>query len=159
MVPYGNTKQNADGSFTCQHGADECTSDVLELCTIYKLSGNLTSISTGDTTIKAWPFIQCMELNEGDPTKAPGCYSSTMANSGLDYSVVTDCAAKEERAVQAQAALATPTHDYVPWILVNGQLLEQTNLLTQAICKAYTGPAPASCKRLAKTDAEVCFNK
>ena len=46
MVPYGNTKQNADG-YTCQHGANECASDLLESCTLYKLSGKLESIELG----------------------------------------------------------------------------------------------------------------
>jgi interferon gamma-inducible protein 30 len=161
MVPYGNTKKNSDGTFTCQHGVDECTTDVLELCTLYKLSGNLTSISTGDTSYKAWPFTQCMEINEGDPSKAESCFSSTMANSGLSYSTVTDCAAKEASDVQNAGAAATPAdHQYVPWVLIDGTLLEYTNLLQPTICKAYTGPAPASCKRLARERNEaVCMNK
>eukprot|EP01031_Cornospumella_fuschlensis_P036403 gene36403-44157_t len=146
MVPYGNTKKNPDGSFTCQHGADECTSDVYELCTLYKLSGNISSISTGDTAIRAWPFIQCMETYEGNPSYASSCFSKTMANSGLAWSTVTECSAKEGSDVQNQGALATPKHDYVPWVLVDGTLLSNTNLLLQSICKAYTGPAPASCK-------------
>lgn len=160
MVPYGNTKKNTDGSYTCQHGVDECTSDVLELCTLYKLSNNITAISTGENTFKAWPFIQCMELNEGDPNAAPNCFATTMANSGLSYATVTDCAAKEANDVQAQGALATPTHDYVPWVLVDNTLLSNNNLLTAAICKAYTGPTPASCKKFAaKATADVCYNK
>jgi interferon gamma-inducible protein 30 len=159
MVPYGNTKKAADGSFSCQHGVDECTSDVLELCTMYKLSNNITAISTGENTFKAWPFIQCMELNEGDPTAAPNCFATTMAKSGLSYTTVTECAANEASAVQNQGALATPSHDYVPWVLVNGSLLSNNNLLTPAICKAYTGPTPASCKKLVKKEADVCFNK
>jgi hypothetical protein len=59
LVGYGNTAQNKDGSFTCQHGAGECETDAQELCVQYKLSGNLDSISTGDTSIDAWPFILC----------------------------------------------------------------------------------------------------
>jgi hypothetical protein len=59
LVEYGNTVQNKDGSFTCQHGAGECETDAQELCVQYKLSGNLDSISTGDTSMDAWPFILC----------------------------------------------------------------------------------------------------
>ena len=54
LVAYGNTKQNADGSFTCQHGQKECDTDVLHLCTQYKISGEIKSISTEDTSILAW---------------------------------------------------------------------------------------------------------
>jgi len=81
-----------------------------------------------------------------------------MSNSGLAWSTVTDCAAKESADVQHQAALATPTHDYVPWVLVDGKLLQNTNALTQSICNAYTGPKPASCKRLQSSSVSVCFN-
>jgi hypothetical protein len=34
----------------------------------------------------------------------------------------------------------------VPWALVDGALLENTNLLQKAVCDAYTGSPPASCK-------------
>lgn len=59
LVGYGNTVQNKDGSFTCQHGAGECETDAQELCVQYKLSGDIDSISSGDTSMEAWPFILC----------------------------------------------------------------------------------------------------
>jgi hypothetical protein len=59
LVGYGNTVQNNDGSFTCQHGNGECQTDAQELCVQYKLSGNMNSIETGDTSYEAWPFILC----------------------------------------------------------------------------------------------------
>jgi interferon gamma-inducible protein 30 len=159
MVPYGNTKKNADGSFTCQHGSDECISDVYEMCTEYKLSGNISSISTGDRTYEAWPFIQCMELNDGNPAKAQGCFTSTVAKtSSLTWSDITDCYNKENSDVQNEGANATPQHDYVPWVLVDGTLLENTNLLLPTICKAYTGPTPASCSRYTAQVTNVCYN-
>lgn len=139
LMLQGNTKKNADGTFTCQHGVDECTSDVFELCTLYKLSGNMTSIETGDTSMAAWGFIQCMELNEGSPSKAESCFLSTMQGSGLSWSTVTDCSATQSSDVQNEGAVATPTHSYVPWVLVDGVLLDNTNLLLPTICKDYTG--------------------
>ena len=129
------------------------------MCTQYKLSGNISSINTGDTTLRAWPFIQCMEINEGNPAQAESCFSSTMSASGLGWAAVTACADTETNAVQNQGALATPSHDYVPWVLLNSQLVENTNALLVSICKAYTGPAPASCKRLYNQDSSVCLNK
>jgi hypothetical protein len=126
---------------------------------MYKLSNNITAISTGENSVRAWPFVQCMEINEGNPAAAEGCFSKNMANSGLAWSTVTDCAATQSDDVQNEAASATPKHDYVPWVLVDGTLLEYTNTLLPTICKAYTGPAPASCKRLYLQNSEKCMNK
>jgi hypothetical protein len=126
---------------------------------MYKLQGNITHIATGETAKAAWPFVQCMELNEGDPSYAPSCFSKTMASSGLAWSTVTDCAAAEDRTVQNAGLSATPSdHQYVPWVLVGGQLLENTNLLINSICSAYTGPKPASCKRAELTNPTRCMN-
>lgn len=153
----GNTKKNPDGTFTCQHGVDECTSDVYELCTLYKLSGNISAITTGENTVKAWPFIQCMEVYEGNPSKAESCFTQNMASSGLDWATVQQCSAKEASDVQNEAANTTPKHDYVPWVLLNGSVLQNTELLLPAICKAYTGPAPPSCKRMYKAGASRSY--
>lgn len=159
MVPYGNTKKNSDGTFTCQHGTDECISDAYELCAEYLLSGNVSSISTGDTSLQAWPFLQCMELNEGNPSKAQGCFTSTLAKTtSLTWNDITTCYNKEYATVQGEGAKATPSHDYVPWVLVDGTLLSNTNLLLPTICKDYTGPPPASCKKYLAEVPSVCHN-
>lgn len=146
LVAYGNTKKNADGSFDCQHGAGECESDALELCTQYKLSGNIDSISSGDTSMAAWPFILCMEEEDGNPAQGQACFESTMNTTALSWSTVDACLKDEYDLVQNAAMKATPSHDYVPWALVDGALLENTNLLQKAVCDAYTGQPPASCK-------------
>lgn len=154
LVAYGNTQQNSDGSFSCQHGVGECATDALELCLQYKLSGEISSIETGDTSYEAWPFILCMEEAEGEPSKGESCYSTSMTNSTVSWSTVSDCADSEFDLVQTAAMKATPDHDYVPWCLVNGELLENTNLLLQAICDAYTGVPPTSC-RFAAQEAQL----
>lgn len=146
LVAYGNTQKNSDGSFTCQHGTGECLSDALELCTQYKLSGNLDSIKTGDTSLAAWPFILCMEQADGQPSSGKSCYESTMNTTALPWSTIEKCEATEFSAVTNAAMETTPDHDYVPWVLVDGTVLQNTDLLEQAICKAYTGTPPASCK-------------
>lgn len=99
-----------------------------------------------------------MEEAEGAPTAAEGCFGKTIAKSSdLSWEDITKCSVSEGNDVQAEAADATPTHDYVPWVLVDGTLLENTNLLQQTICNDYTGPKPASCKRLTYKDS-VCLN-
>eukprot|EP00602_Paraphysomonas_sp_CaronLab_P011762 CAMPEP_0185041348 /NCGR_PEP_ID=MMETSP1103-20130426/40530_1 /TAXON_ID=36769 /ORGANISM="Paraphysomonas bandaiensis, Strain Caron Lab Isolate" /LENGTH=220 /DNA_ID=CAMNT_0027581033 /DNA_START=331 /DNA_END=993 /DNA_ORIENTATION=- len=146
IVPYGNTKQESNGDFTCQHGPDECTTDAYELCTLYKLSGEIESISSGNTAYAAWPFILCMEEAEGSPAMAEECFKSSMAGSGLDWETVATCADQEYSTVQSAGRDATPSHDYVPWVLVDGRVLSQPDLmLLPSICKSYTGPTPASC--------------
>lgn len=158
MVPYGNTKYS-NGVYTCQHGTDECTSDVYEQCVLYKLAGNISAINTGETSLTAFPYLQCMELAEGDPSVSESCYNENLAESvGISWDVISTCASEESDDVQAEAALATPTHDYVPWILVDDTLLEHTNALVASICKAYTGPSPSSCK-FTNTEHSVCLNK
>jgi len=158
MVPYGNTKYSG-GVYTCQHGEDECVSDVLEMCAMYKLEGNISAIDTGVRSYDAFPFLQCMELNEGASSAAQGCWTKNMASSSVSWQTISDCYNNEYKAVQDAGRATTPTHDYVPWVLVNGKVLDNNALLTSAICKAYTGPAPASCKRLYSTDNSVCMNK
>lgn len=148
LVAYGNTKQNADGSFTCQHGEGECQSDALELCVQYKLSGDINSIETGDTSMEAWPFILCMEEADGEFSQGESCYKSTMNTTALSWNTVEACYNDEYDLVMNAAMKATdPNHSYVPWVLVNNQLLEHSGLLQKAVCDAYTGPPPASCQK------------
>lgn len=151
MVPYGNTKYYANNNtYSCQHGVDECTTDVYEQCVEYLISGTIESIQTGDTSYKAFPFILCMEQVEGDPTYGETCFDkSNLKSLGLTWSAIRECSTMRASEMQAEAAKATPTHQYVPWVLINGVLLEHTNLLVPAICNAYTGTnPPSSCKNV-----------
>lgn len=145
LVAYGNTKY-VDGEFTCQHGEDECTTDVFHSCVEYKLSGDVESIETGDTSLQAWPFIFCMEEAEGDPTQAESCYNSSMNSTGIPWSTIDSCSNDESYLVQTTAMKATIPHDFVPWVTVDGEYLEHTSLLQKAICDAYTGTKPVSCR-------------
>lgn len=159
LVAYGNTVQNSDGSYTCQHGEGECTSDALELCTQYLLSGNVNSIESGDTSLQAWPFILCMEEAEGNPDAGEGCFDSTMSSTNVTWSEVQGCYNDYYDTVMTAAAKATPAHDFVPWVYVDGEVIEHNDLLQKYICDAYTGTKPESCKNLLKDGTSVCFNK
>ena len=148
LVAYGNTKKNADGSFTCQHGAGECHSDALELCVQYKLSDDINSIMTGDTSMAAWPFILCMEEEDGNPSMGESCFNSSMNSTSLTWNTVESCYENEYDLVMNAGMKASDSdHTYVPWVKVDGELLEDTNQLQKAICEAYTGPPPTSCQR------------
>lgn len=139
LVAYGNTKKNADGSFTCQHGAGECQSDVYESCVEYKLSGDIHSISTGATSMAAWPFILCMEEAEGNPAKGQSCYESTMNSTAVSWSTIADCAANEEAAVQNEAMAATaPTNHECKFLCIRCTKQERSVTLAFA-CRCPLG--------------------
>jgi hypothetical protein len=162
LVAYGNTKQNADGSFTCQHGTGECQSDALELCVQYKLSGDINSIQTGDTSMAAWPFILCMEEEDGNFAKGESCFSSSMNSTALSWNTVQACYDDEYDLVMNAGMTATDAdHTYVPWVTVDNSLLEHSGLLQKAVCDAYTGPAPSSCSKLESqattTETKKCY--
>jgi len=157
MIPYGNTKYNSTtDTYTCQHGVDECTSDVFEQCAIY-----LTNFGSMERAETAFPFLQCMELQEGNPQFAESCYTKSMPSSttSVSWSDVSNCAATQSQEMQAIAnKLTIPTnHQYVPWVLVDGTLLSNTELLKAAVCQAYTGEKPPSC-RLTEKHKTVCTN-
>lgn len=147
LVAYGNTKENADSTWTCQHGAEECETDATELCLQYKLSNDLSSIESGDTAFAAWPFILCMEEADGDPSKGQSCFDSTMSNSTVTWNDIKGCMENDYDNVMKAAKNATPNHDYVPWVLVDGNVLDNTQLLQKAVCDAYTGIPPQSCRK------------
>lgn len=87
-----------------------------------------------------------MEEAEGNPTAAENCFKTEMAGSGLEWDIVSTCYKEEYNTVQTAGMNATPSHDYVPWVLVDGRVLQNPNLgLLASICKAYTGTPPASC--------------
>ncbi len=46
----------------------------------------------------------------------------------------------------------------VPWCLVDGVVLENTNALQKAVCDAYTGTPPASCKAALEEATLICKN-
>jgi len=142
MVPYGNTRQSGD-SYVCQHGPDECTSDVYGLCLLDKLGG----VGTPAATSAAFGFFVCMEQNGGSPASAAGCFDANLPAAGFGWADVLTCAEDKAAsdAVQALGATATPDHQYVPWVVVAGKQLENPDPLLHIICTTYTGKLPAAC--------------
>lgn len=156
LVAYGNT-QKSGNSYSCQHGTGECQSDVYESCAEYKIAGSIDTMFSA--SIDAWPFILCMEEADGNPARAESCYTSSMSNSSVAWSTIEDCYNNEADIVQAAAAAATPSHDYVPWVLVDNALLDQQALLQHAICSAYTGTKPESCLLGRAKPVDACINE
>ena len=162
LVPYGNTKYHEDSdTFECQHGSDECEADVLMSCVMYELNGGNTNSMFSKQSYNAWPFIQCMEEGEGDPSKGQSCYTNNMLSTNatsIPWSAIDDCTKTESNTVQKAAMEATPDHQYVPWVLINDVLLENTNTLQKAICDAYTGTKPTVCKALDNAEPVTEFH-
>jgi hypothetical protein len=77
------------------------------------------------------------------------CWNSTMSNAtDLSWQTISTCAVGEFNKVMTAGDLATPQSlTSVPWILVDGKRRENPDTtLLAAICLAYEGPKPESCK-------------
>ena len=81
-----------------------------------------------------------------------------MGNSTVTFDAVNKCSINDFDKVQTAAMKATaPTdHQYVPWVLVDGELLDNDDLLLKSICDAYDGPTPPSCKRFVGANPSRC---
>eukprot|EP01099_Mayorella_cantabrigiensis_P002518 TRINITY_DN209_c0_g1_i2.p1 TRINITY_DN209_c0_g1~~TRINITY_DN209_c0_g1_i2.p1 ORF type:complete len:223 (-),score=35.87 TRINITY_DN209_c0_g1_i2:88-756(-) len=142
--PYGNAKETQNGTsytFSCQHGANECTGNLIETCAIKILQDQ-----------KLWyPFIYCLE--SGDVTKDGKTCATSL---GINWDPISACAnGTQGNQYEHEMAVATnnlvPAHTYVPWIIINDishnddlQNWAQQNLLS-LVCYLYTGTKPAGC--------------
>lgn len=170
--PYGNAneKQNADGTwtFTCQHGVTECEGNMYEDCAIEHY--NTTDKSGLYPTW--WPFFLCMEKSgkAADITTASNCASS----GGLDWNVIKTCAGSnpavgspdDGNPLMHKTALDTnglqPPHQWTPWVVVNGQPLNEAQLdlpLIPIVCSAYSQSCqqtpPSGCSSVYPTPPKV----
>ncbi|XWS59995.1 hypothetical protein CRYUN_Cryun08bG0170100 [Craigia yunnanensis] len=141
LVPWGNAVMQRDGTFFCQHGPGECLLNAVEACTI---------IIYPDVE-SHFRFILCVErltlenkLNEwancfdmaGLGTVPIDCYKSGYGNLEKQYA--------------AETAQLNPPHKFVPWVLVNGQPLQEDfkNFVTY-VCNAHRGEqVPEACRSL-----------
>jgi len=147
MFPYGNAKEtkNPDGSwrFECQHGARECTGNIIEAC--------IVSHSNWDSSLYL-PVLSCMEGSDDPIASAKGCVT---ALSTLDYRIIRKCSqGSEGNALMHEMGVATeklsPPHNYVPWVVVNGrhnETIENAALtdLLSLICQNVEGEKPRQC--------------
>jgi len=151
FVPYGNARENPDGSFTCQHGANECKGNMIQACGMYVYP---------DQT-KWWPYVLCLE--KGSPyNDGQKCATQT----GLDWTQINGCYNNKtlSQSIMHGHAQDTknlqPAHQYTPWITLNKKPLYQdfSNMLNK-ICAAYTGPKPSGCPRLDdEVESGICLN-
>jgi interferon gamma-inducible protein 30 len=114
IVPYGNAKTSIAGVVTCQHGEAECQGNEWENC----------AIAHYPSVTQHFEFFKCMEAKGASMlTSVPACAAQAI----MDYDVLATCfgnssASDEGYLLHMDAGRRTPTHQYVPWILINGVL-------------------------------------
>eukprot|EP01061_Rhynchopus_euleeides_P028761 TRINITY_DN468_c0_g1_i1.p1 TRINITY_DN468_c0_g1~~TRINITY_DN468_c0_g1_i1.p1 ORF type:complete len:253 (+),score=110.41 TRINITY_DN468_c0_g1_i1:56-760(+) len=122
------------GEMVCQHGTTECTDNAIQVCAKNASSAGVSQYM---------PFMYCMEYLEKSASSCASIY-------GIDYSKVQACATGAQATTLLQAAARTTAiipggHPGVPYIIVNGSPVSNTNQLLKIVCAAYTGPKPAGC--------------
>ncbi|PVD31884.1 hypothetical protein C0Q70_07308 [Pomacea canaliculata] len=160
LIPYGNAKEQkgpqGEYIFTCQHGELECIGNTIETCAIYELK-NISIY---------FPFIHCMELSlrSYNPYEAASVCSN---KTGVPVQNILNCANSSlGNTLEHQMALKTdalqPSHEYVPWVTLNGVHTEKINNkavknLLKLICETYKGPKPEPCKEELLPSSKRCF--
>ena len=144
LYPYGNAQESQEGDkwvFECQHGIEECQGNLVEACVIHMLSH----------PSQFMPFIYCLEQ---DPSlgNALACANKLK----IEWGPISNCYnGTQGNHLMHELALKTnalnPPHQYVPWIVANGQHTDeiqsgaQSDLL-QFVCQTYTGVKPDVCQ-------------
>lgn len=124
------------GPIVAQHGADEARVNRMEAC---------AKNSTDDWMVY-WKFLVCMEANYDLATNAT---LRCALDADLDPRTLYECyESPRGDEVQAREANATFDHDSVPWLLVNGTVVEDTDNVIAAVIAAYDGgeDVPEKCK-------------
>ncbi|CAN6890594.1 unnamed protein product [Brassica oleracea] len=104
-----------------------------------------------------FPFIYCVEslVTEDKYDKWETCYEKL----NLSSKPVADCLSSghgQELELQyaAETSALQPPHEYVPWVVVDGQpLYEDYENFISYICKAYKGDkVPGACAKYSSDD-------
>ncbi|KAM3604028.1 uncharacterized protein V6R79_005484 [Siganus canaliculatus] len=143
LVPYGNAQEKLEKGkyvFECQHGEQECLGNMIETCLL-----NMTS--------SAYAIIFCMESSADVINNAQNC--AKLYSPELDWTKVTSCVKGDlGNQLMHQNALKTaalkPSHQYVPWITINGEHTEDLQNKAMAslytlVCSLYKGDKPPAC--------------
>ncbi|XAR60771.1 hypothetical protein NMG60_11034268 [Bertholletia excelsa] len=161
LVPWGNAKFRGNDTFDCQHGSDECLLNTIEACAINvwpDLNKHFSFIYCVETLVYEKNYRQwetCFEKLGFDPAPVAECYSSGYGK-------------QLELKYGAETYALKPPHEYVPWVVVDGQpLYEDYENFISYICKAYKGTTvPNACSNLSlktilkgkeDTQHQVCY--
>ena len=146
LYPYGNAfEKKVDGKwqFTCQHGKVECEMNLIETRAIHILGHAnqfMEYIHCVETTPSLVNAKVCADQLKIDWGSILNCYKSTEGN-----------LLEHDMAVATNAL--NPPHNYVPWLVGNGQHNEEleddmlTNLM-EWVCQTYEGVKPHACRTM-----------
>ncbi|XP_060702421.1 gamma-interferon-inducible lysosomal thiol reductase-like [Hemiscyllium ocellatum] len=140
LIPFGNAKEIQDGQnwrFHCQHGEGECQGNTIQACMIHYLK-NATSYM---------PVICCMESASSPLTDAQSCLQVHAPTVLWDTIINCVNGSKGNELMHQNAQMTNelePSHNYVPWILINGEHSEELqyhaeNDLFGLVCNTYIG--------------------
>jgi len=151
FYPYGNANEQKQGSkwtWSCQHGEEECLGNLVETCAMNKMD---------DEHFKG--FLICLKENN---EKFSFNFNKTAAFCEKDpvlLKAVMDCTTSDEgNALQHEVAVKTdalqPSHQWVPWVIVDGVHDSATETLILDDLLNYL------CKRSGRDTShiEVCKN-
>lgn len=120
FYPFGNASQKFNEKtqrweFTCQHKERECEGNIIETCTLSKLSRE-----------DGHKFLICFE-NYLYHTKInfEEALNFCFADKEFIQNVLACSKSEEGNQLQHKVADKTPSHQYVPWIHINGVHNEQ----------------------------------
>lgn len=135
IVPFGNAQlHELSQTVTCQHGEGECDANSWEQCAIEQTIPRVYM-----------EFLNCLEhelpmghYDESLPQSLfVGCAAFT---DDLDDYALKACHDNPMQSwmLQEKYAKATPEHDYVPWVVVDGNKIdEESDDLLKVICEAF----------------------
>jgi C1A family cysteine protease len=134
LLPYGNARTNVDGTISCQHGDEECQANMWADCAIEHYSDFADH----------WKFIDCMEESYMDQLSNT---KKCAEEAGMDYDILSSCATGSEgKSLLAEFGDKTGDHQYVPWVIIDGEVAGDYDDFTELICSKYTGSdVPAAC--------------
>lgn len=123
----------------CQHGEHECKADLIEACAIHLYPDRVYA-----------PFVHCFEgQHESDLSAAQPCAEAM----GMDWGKIDDCTSSS-LGMELNVANANKTAAIgdsklgTPWVLVNGEAIDDVDNLLQSVCAAYQGDPPKGCWEL-----------
>ena len=136
----------------CQHGATECAFNLMEACAVETLDSQADQVN----------FVICMENKaEGSERDAEAAAKACATQVGVSADGVLACYGSAD-GVKAQRDMAQRTvalgssRPGTPWVVVDGQALQDVSALLQAVCDAYTGAKPAGCSPAASKASNMC---
>eukprot|EP01064_Diplonema_japonicum_P022286 TRINITY_DN319_c1_g2_i1.p2 TRINITY_DN319_c1_g2~~TRINITY_DN319_c1_g2_i1.p2 ORF type:complete len:171 (+),score=71.92 TRINITY_DN319_c1_g2_i1:223-735(+) len=138
---YAATSPPSDcftGTIVCQHGDTECFGNLAEVC---------VKNVTNNNPQKYMPFVYCFEA-DGDAGKV--MLAKCAGVFGFNLNTINTCmtgpVGKHLIGVAGKQTADVSGRNFVPYIAVNGKLLQNTNDLLKTVCDEWTGTKPPGCK-------------